>query len=426
MTEWKSHAKLGLMALRALPRRERTILASLPAQGPELKLLPFCSGLHHQLAGACLMMDWVYDDDYRKYTLQPDGKLLPHMLPDDQGKGAFFSGNAPSPGKFALLLNFLMERTLSAWQNKEYTLFARYGGILGHFLQDVTAPTHTLNGNLRNALFPDPVPGKRRSVSSFCYLIADEIPMEEVSCAGATLAEAVFTLTHEAFLAADRARTVLPELLHGAYAEDTARCQQLLTGPAKDAAVLTARAWLSILRIAEKNSSALPVPFPLTAIRPLYHHPDIYASFPLNTYCLNGHDRPMTLLSPSGEIPCSNAFAMTGHSGMKFFTNQLFSTLEFTLGLAPFPGSQDNRMNVTFCIETAPEWDMTFSEDMEYGTTPVLEIPMGPSFVPGRYKVNIRDAATLAFTAKAAPHRTAEGGIDFVIPHLGIEDAVLY
>lgn len=424
--KWESHALLGRMAVQALPPWAQEELKNKRPSGEELSLLPECNTLLDQLAASCLMMDWAYDERFNSYGKQADTQPIPHMLPDHSGKGAFFSGNAPDPGKFAQILTGLMEKTLHAYRAENYLDFTRYGGIMGHFLQDVTAPTHTLTPALTRALFPDPVPGRLKGMGSMCYRIAEKIAMEEAECFP-DIPQAVFSLTNKAFQAADRARYLLGELLHRAYAGDHAGCEELLTGPARDAAMLTAEAFLTVLSIARnKPGSAEISPLPLTKLSPLYHHPDLYAYAPPGVYCENGLLLPMTLLSAEGNRPCEDGLGMKGHSGMKFFLNKVFHTLEFTLGLAPFPESMDPRMGLEFTVETSPDWDPTFSEDMHYGTTPLLTIPLKAGAAPCRYTVDLGDCTTLVLACKAAPYRTEEGGIDFIIPHLGIEKALLY
>ena len=424
--EWNSHAKLGRMALGALPQWALELLVNMPPSGgEELALLPECRNLAEQLAASCLIMDWAYDERFNRYGKQADHLPIPHMLPDRDGKGAYFSGNAPDPGRFASILTFLMEKMLAAYRNRNYLDFTRYGGVMGHFLQDVTAPTHTLTPAVTRSLFPDPVPGRLKGLGAYCYRIADHIPVEKTECF-VHIPQTVFSLTHKAFAAADRARGRLGELLHAAYGGDTKRCEELLAGPARDAAMLTAEAWLAVLSIAHnKPGSGNFSPLSLTKLSPLYHHPDLYAYAPAGVYCAEGRFLPVSLLSGNGVIPCKDAFGMKGHSGMKFFLNKTFHTLEFTLGLAPFPESYDPRMRLEFTVESSPEWASDFSEDMLYGTTPLLSVTLLPGEEPRRYTVDLEDCATLVLACKAAPYRTEERGIDFIIPHLGIENALL-
>ena len=424
--KWESHAKLGRLAVRALPRWAQDHLKALPPSGEELPLLPECNTLLDQLAASCLMMDWAYDERFNSYGKQADSLPIPHMLPDHSGKGAFFSGNAPDPGRFAQILTGLMEKTLQTYRTGDFLAFTRYGGVMGHFLQDVTAPTHTLTPALTRALFPDPVPGRLQGMGSMCYRIAENIVPEEAECFP-DIPRTVFSLTNKAFQAADRSRLLLGELLHRAYAGDCAGCEELLAGPARDAAQLTAEAWLAVLSIAHNKPGSTPfAPLSLTKLSPLYHHPDLYAYAPPGVYCEGGKFLPMSLLSAGKNLPCKEGFGMKGHSGMKFFLHKAFHTLEFTLGLAPFPESNDPRMRLEFTVETSPEWDPTFSEDMLYGTTPLLTIPLKAGTMPRRYTVDLGDCTTLVLACKAAPYRTEEGGIDFIIPHLGIENALLY
>lgn len=84
-----SHARLGVQAAALLPSWEQQLLL-IPPSGEELQLLPRCDSALEQLAFDCLLMDWLYDERFRHLALQENGALIPHMMPDLNGDGAFF------------------------------------------------------------------------------------------------------------------------------------------------------------------------------------------------------------------------------------------------------------------------------------------------------------------------------------------------
>ncbi len=418
---WDSHALLGIQAVRTLPDWELEQL-SYPAAGPELALLPVCESGAEQLAASCLMMDWAYDPDYRSYT------LLPHMLPDRDGKGAFFSGNSPSPEKTAEIIEKQMNICIRALRSGDKLDFTRSAGILGHFLQDITAPTHTITPIMLRELFPDPQAGRLGKLSG-CYLVADDLALSAPFLAGISVKEAAFHLTNDAFWAVTRARHLLPELMAAVYRRDSGSCREILRPPAKDAAELTARAWHTIFCLAheacpEKEAAALS-PFPLSRVFPAYHHPDLYAQSGPDVFCFDEKRVPMDIMTPGGSRRFQSGFGMTGHSGMKFYLNRAFSKVEFVLGMADRESSLKSHIDLDFSVETAADWNDVFSEDMFFEAERRSECRIGPGEMPRRFSVDIREAGTLIFASRATPYRNAAGAIDFDIPDIAVLDPVL-
>lgn len=417
-TTWKSHAKIGRIAADALTAKEKAFL-DFPAENCKLPGWPLCSNGLEQLAASCLIMDSVYDPRYHNYCLQDDGLPLTHTLPDEDGRPAFFSGKAPSPGKFAEILSSLMQHMISAIHNGDRKELLIRGGILGHFLQDVTAPTHTILPEQLRALFPDPVPGRIFKYGEYCYQLGDtEIP--PVQNAASSVKEAVFLLTQQAWQAYKSSQRLLPELTACAYRENKDACRTLLLAPARDAAIMTAYAWHCAFSIAEKGECPKASGISLTELTPLYRHPDAYLLAPSNAFALGGKYVPMNVIGTDGTVRFSEGFGMTGYSGMKFFLNGLFHTLEFQLALADMPESRDANIDVDFTVEISSKWDETFSEDMDYGTIPVFRAHIGPGEAIQTCQVDISSAATLAFVAKAKPYQNSNGTTNFAVPHIAI------
>lgn len=418
---WRSHALLGKIAAESLPEWEKSLLA-FPAEGPELTQLPECRNALDQMAASCLMMDWVYQKKYTPYCLHKDGTSLPHMLPDRDGKGAFFSGNNPDPGKFAEILKELMLRTLEAWKVKAFPDFMRFAGILGHYLQDVTAPSHTISGKMFRGMFPEPEIGKFTPFGKYIYSLADDISIPAPVCRWHSIDQAVFFLTQQAFAAAERARPLLPHLAAAAYRQDVSACKELLRKPAAEAAALTRDAWHTIFCIAENHTEAGPETLALTEIAPVYHHPDVYAYIGTNRFYIGSEIVPMKILG--GGI--GKGYGLRGYSGMKFFLNQVFDRLDFTLGMADDPGSFDEHIQVRFTVAYDKGWNSCFSEDMDYGGEILYEQMLGPGEQPRKISLSLPDAGTLIFAAKAVPYVNDTGKETFAVPHLAILEPILH
>ena len=425
---WESHALLGIQAVRALLPEELEWLNRESPAGPELSRLPECRTGAEQLAASCLLMDWAYEPLYAAYARQPSGLPFPHMLPDSDGRGAYFSGNAPSPQAAAELIQQKIEDCVDALQSGRRLDFYRHAGVLGHFLQDMTAPTHVIEPRLLRNLFPDPEIARCEGLTG-CYSIADDLEIAHPRLAGRTAGEAAFQLMNDAFFAADRAQRSIPELMRAVYARDESRCREILRGPASDAAALSARAWHTVFCLAsgqfpESELSGLS-PFPLDQVFPAYRHPGLYASAEPGGFCLDGRRLPLRLLTENGVSQFDSGFGMTGYSGMKFYLHGQFSSLEFTLGLADHESSFLPHVQVEFTVEVSDGWNRVFSEDMLFGGRVLRKITLGPGAPARSVKVELNGAGTLILAAKAIPWQTADGETRFDIPHLAAADPVL-
>ena len=427
--KWESHALLGIQAVRSLPPEEREWLDREPPAGPELARLPECRTGAEQLAASCLLMDWAYEPLYAAYARQPSGLPFPHMLPDADGRGAFFSGNVPSPQVTAELIGQKIEGSVAALRSGSRLEFYRHAGVLGHFLQDITAPTHVIHSRLLRNLFPDPDPARHAGLTG-CYTIADDLAVERPRLAGRTAGEAAFHLMNDAFFAADRAQRVIPQLMQAVYARDERLCREILRGPASDAAALSARAWHTVFCLAfdrfPESELAELSPFRLDCVFPAYRHPGLYAFAEPGGFCLDGRREPLRLLTDHGARTFDSGFGMTGYSGMKFYLHGQFSALEFTLGLADHESSFLPHAELDFTVEVSDGWNRIFSEDMEFEGRVLRKIRLGPGAPARRVKVELDGAGTLILAAKTLPWQTAEGETRFDIPHLAVADPVLF
>lgn len=428
LKRFQSHAALGIRAARLLPQWEQEILASSPA-GEELQLLPPCRSALELLAFDCLLMDWLYDGRFRFLALQRNGDLLPHGMPDRSGKAAFLSGHPADPGKCFEMIRDLLESAVAELKKGDISSFCRRGGILGHFLQDLTAPNHNIHPQLLCQLFPDPVEGRFERLK-YCYEIAPELDLEEdfsVMPAGDTIEKAAFFLTDRALKYASSSRKFLPSLVEASYARDRESCGQILKSAARWAVELTATAWHTVFLLAfgRTGDFSLPDRIPLSELYCAGHHPDIYAFAPPGSFYIDGKSVPLSLRGESGKELFSHGIALTGHSGVKFFTGGIFRELSFTLGLADDITSYDEHIDLDFSVETSPEWLDIFSEDMEYGTRRCCSIHLTSGSTTQKVKADIRGSRTLVLASRASSFTGPDGAVTFAIPHLCLGEAEL-
>lgn len=425
---FSSHARLGIQAMALLPEWEQKLLSS-PPQGEELPLLPECRNSGEQLAYDCLLMDWLYDPRFRHLALAENGKLLPHMLPDRNGDGAYQSGNPVDPEICTKLTAYLLKRAVSELQNGNIPDFCRRAGVLGHFLQDLLPPSHNLGSVERYQLFPHPETGRFGGASSG-YEIASDLGGKVPVIAGTDIATAAFHLSNTALKYARASRSLIPQLMEAGYAQDRDRCREILRLPARQAVELTAQAWHTAFSIAYDRFDASEVEalkqMPLTEIYCAYHHPDIYAHCGTDAFCFAGKREKLRLLTSDGEKDFSSGFGLTGHSGMKFFTGGIFSRLRFTVGLAAHETSFLPHIDLDFSVAAAPGWHEQFSLDMEYGGTRKAECRFTPGSAAKTFDIPTDGAGTLIFASRAAPYTAERGMTAFDIPHIGIVEPVLY
>ena len=119
-------------------------------------------------------------------------------------------------------------------------------------------------------------------------------------------------------------------------------------------------------------------------------------------------------------------YGLRGYSGMKFFLNQVFDRLDFTLGMADDPGSFDEHIQVRFTVAYDKGWNSCFSEDMDYGGEILYEQMLGPGEQPRKISLSLPDAGTLIFAAKAVPYVNDTGKETFAVPHLAILEPILH
>ena len=421
---FESHARLGIQAAALLPEWEKQLL-NVPPSGEELPLLPRCDSALEQLAYDCLLMDWLYDERFRYLALQANGMLLPHMLPDGNGQGAYFSGRPVHPGKCFEIIRYLLGNAVDELKKNNIPEFCRRAGILGHFLQDLTAPNHNISSRVLRQLFPDPEK-ERFEGFKFCYEIAPDLGGAAPSAAGHTLDRAAFFLTDSALKYASASRDLLPDLIRASYDRNRERCREILRIPAQQAVELTARAWHTAFALAfdRMDGETFPEKIPLSQLYCAYHHPDVYAYAPGNSFCFEGKCVPLKLIG--GERDFADGIALTGHSGMKYFTGGIFSKITFTLGLAEHPSSYDEHIDLDFSVETDPQWCENFSEDMEYGTVRQAAKHLGSAEICQPISVDIEGASTLVLSSRAGSFIDNRGAVSFAIPHIGIAEPELY
>ena len=433
MKNWKSHALIGMKAVESLPGWEKELLpSSLSGARRIFSFIPEFAETPPEIFGAmCLIMDQVYDSRYRQYCLLPDGRWIPHTVPDGQGCAAFQSGESVSHAKCSEILEYLLERMFASLEAADMMEAAARGGVLGHFLQDAVAPSHAVNMRQMRELMPDPVAGRHLSLGKYFYAACGRFESVPPMLAGTTLRKAACRLTWEIMKSVRRARGKIIPLMEAAYEDaPVEKCEEILIPQVRDAAWLTASAWHTVFsirknRIPEAEKEKLKNQN-LIEIEPCFLHPGKYTELLPGKRIESGYETGLRIFAPDGS-PVSapvNSFAMTGHSAVKFHIGPgVYSRFECLAGIT---ADGQSPANLVFSIETDRRENTVYSEDMNYGSECVASARLIPGAPPVKLCADVREAKTLLLCARSFPMEDGAGNSFFSIPDIILCEPTLY
>ena len=154
------HALLGVKAFEMLPDWEKKLYKpDMSRQALEKPWMPEgISTIGEKVGCYCSILDWVYYDEFSRYTRLKDGSWVPHGLPDGNYKLSIFSGKPHSYRASADLLAMMLANMIKALRAGQWEKAVKYGGVLGHHIQEPFTPGHSVPNNLFYELFPDPDP----------------------------------------------------------------------------------------------------------------------------------------------------------------------------------------------------------------------------------------------------------------------------
>jgi len=438
MQEWSGHALLGLRAAEALPEWEMSLLQ--PDMRPDSLARPFFPKIHsvvEKLAAMCLILDWVYIPEFRRYCLQPGGRWVPHTLAAADGSAAITAQKPVSCTANLALLQDMLQALVVALQARDWEEALRRAGVLGHFVQEPFTPGHSTNNELFAQIFPDPVSGRHLRMHHFFDSASGDFQADAPRLLGTSVKECALNLLEAMRRGGRDSRKYIPAVVTAAYAgADPRRLQEILAPASQQAASLTASAWHSAFCLAFQRFEAADCAWlaerGLGELLPIFIHPSLYQEVIPGYLVENGYLQPLWAWEKDGlgrqrEVHISAGFAMYGHAGIKYFLGSgVYHEFRCRVGLPSRARSgQDEHTRVLFAIETDAQENTVYSEDIEYGAQRQLEIELLPDQPLQEITVPLQNASTMLLTARCFPYTSAEGDSLFSIPSVIIAEPVL-
>ena len=432
MLEYQGHSLLGLRAAEGLPQWEIDLLnPDMSEKEIGQAIMPPIHTVREKLGAYCLILDWIYQEEYAHYCRLENGKWIPH----GPVKGA--SGGISESGNLSMIQQLLQamidELKASSWEEA-----VRRAGALGHFLQEPFTPGHSTDNRMIQEFFPDPNPQRHWRLHHCFDSASGDYPPPEPRLMGTTPEEAAFRIFDCIKKGIVSGRAMIAPVVDAAYRgstllENRKIFQALLCKQSQKAAYITACAWHTAFCIAfdrfEEEEKMACQTCDLSTLTPYYMHPSHYV-----------HITPGHLVSSDGwlmdldvwdekknSIRFEKGIGIYGHSGYKYFVNGLFSRFRFKLGMPSRKlAGQDEHTLLHFTIETDDKENTLYSEDIEYeASARPLEVTLH-AFEPVReYCVDIRGAKTLIISSRCTPYINDQGVTVYSCPDLAILDPEL-
>ncbi|HOL67630.1 MAG TPA: hypothetical protein PKX93_09265 [bacterium] len=424
------HSLLGKKAFESLPGWEQALIQlEMNSQALSRPYLP--AGIRtvgEKVAAMCSILDWVYYEECRPYATLPDGRWIPHSPPDENMQSCSGSGQRRSHTAMSQLLSSLFSQMVEAIKKKDWEETIRWGGALGHFLQEPFSPGHAMDNNLFHLLFPDPDPNRHlRLHHAFDAAIGDFEPLP-ARLLGTSIAEAVFRLQVEIDRGIVEGMKLVGRVIQSVYQgkPDHYR-QKLLSGQCQRATFVTASAWHTAFCIAFSRFSPEEVEglknLSLTALVPYFWHHCQYVDLLPGFLVKEGRKIPIHVWAEDGrEIEVRDGFGMGGHMAAKFFVNgDVYPKFSCQVGLASrHREGQTPNTRTSFFVEMDEEENLIYSEDMEYHARRLARVELVPGQPLQKVEVDLRGGRTLILSCLSQPYRTPDGQVKFDLPHVAV------
>jgi len=116
------HSLLGQIAFSTLPRWEKNLIKpDMTRDGLDKPYFPKgISTVEEKVGLMCSILDWVYYEEMRSYTLLPDGRWIPHSPPDAHGQSCVGSCQMRSNTVFLEMIEWLLGRMLEAVEKRDW------------------------------------------------------------------------------------------------------------------------------------------------------------------------------------------------------------------------------------------------------------------------------------------------------------------
>ena len=428
MRDWSGHAILGLRAAQGLPEWEIDLLKpDMRAEVIGKSFMPEIRSTAEKLGAYCLILDWIYQDEFRSYGIQRDGKWIPH----GPASSDFTANGQISETANLILISNMMRNMIRALKTGNWEEAVKYAGVLGHFLQEPFTPGHSTDNTLFAEFFPDPDPTRHWRLH-YCFDCAcGDFPPPHPSLMGRSTEEAAFHLFDFIKHGISSARALIKPVIEAAYRGKTMQESEhvrkaLLRPQSEMASYITASAWHTAFCIAfdrfDPAESAACDVCDMTRLKPYFWHPSYYAKL-LPGVLLDsaGRKHPLDIWDAERkEMRCERGFALYGHAGVKFFVNGLFRKFRCGLGMpSRLTRGQTEHTKLCFKVETDSSENAVFSEDINYmAEKTVLEICLGAFEPLQRFELDISGAKTLIISSRATPYCDRNGQMCFDVPDL--------
>jgi len=433
--EFGGHALLGQIAFSTLPQWEKDKFH--PDMSPKGLNKPYLpkgiTTVEEKTGFMCSIMDLVYYDELRPYVLLPDGRWIPHSPPDANRQASTGSGQPRSNTVFMDMIEWLLNRMLKAVKEGDGEEVIRFGGTLGHFLEEPFTPGHAIDNNLFHRFFPDPDKKRHIRVHHAFDSASGEFKRLQPVLMGTTIPEAAFRLLVEIDRGIRSGMKLVGDVIHSAYAGEPKSAQQkILAEQSGLASFVTASAWHTVMSIAFDRFNKKEIrnleTIALTHLVPYFLHHCQYVDMLPGNLVKKGRKIPIHVWKAKGkEEMVKNGFGMGGHSGIKFFVNgDVYTRFSCRVGLpSRHTEGQTKNTNVRFFVEVDKKENTVYSEDMEYRAKRVVNIPLIPGEPVRKIDVSIKGARTLILTAQSSSYTSPEGIVRFDIPHVAVCNPIL-
>ncbi len=436
---WKGHALLGRIAFDTLPAWEQALIK--PDMSTSAMTQPYIPEYVKSVADKtgfmCSILDLIYYKDCRPFATLPDGRWIPHSPPDSNMQSSCSSGHPRSPVATIELITWLMTRMIDAIRENEWEEAIRFGGALGHFLQEPFTPGHAVDNQLFHEFFPDPNPQRHiRLHHAFDSASAFFEPKPPVLM-GSTTAEAAYRLYLEIERGIREGKKLISTLIQTVYDGHTDLVRQaILANQCKSAVFVTASAWHTAISIAQDQFSDTELQnldcLDLTEVTPYFVHHWYYTDLLPGHLVQNGLKIPIHVWekSPTGDLAeklVHKGFGMGGHMAFKFFIDGgTYPWLSLQVGLpSRQKQGQDEHTSTTFYIDIDPDYNEVYSEDIEYGAQTVFALRLKPGQAVQDVLVDVSKARSLIIRAQTDPYEDEDGKINFSIPHIAVCNPLL-
>ena len=430
--EWMGHSLLGLRAAEGLPDWEIELLKSTDMSDDAIRraYMPEIRNTREKLGAYCLILDWVYQEEFAQYARQDNGKWVPHApvganFTADGGKSLSYSANVK------LLMN-LFEKLVDALKKHDWDDAICRAGVIGHFVQEPFTPGHSFDNKLFLELFPDPDPGRNLKLHWAFDCASGDFPPPKPRLLGETIPEAANNLFAEMYNGMKHGYRYIAPVINSVYRGDPPEVgRAILAGQSERAAAATVSTWHTAFCIAfdkfDPEELAALARTDLNTIPPYDYH--------LNTLdnlicgCVTGPDgrkQPMTVFTEEGEQTFSKGFALYGHGSVKFYLNSVYSKFICYLGMpSRMLRGQDEHTLLDFSIETDDKENTVYSEDICYNGTRIYSSELRAGMKLRKIEVDVSGAECMIISSRATPWVNEQGIVMFSVPDLIIAEPEL-